>query len=88
MLYKDLTIQMKGGLKSRGAAMFVQMAGQFESQILAEHGNKKINAKSIMGVISLGLNKGDTLRVIANGKDEKEALQALEKLVSTYMPVM
>ena len=83
MLNKNLTVQMEGGLKSKGAAMFVQVAGQFESQILVELDNKKINAKSIMGVISLCINKGDSIRVVVNGRDEKEAAAALERLVKT-----
>ena len=83
MLNKNLTVQMEGGLKSKGAAMFVQVAGQFESQILVELDNKKINAKSIMGVLSLGVGPGEKIYVFANGKDEKEAVEAIEKLVNT-----
>lgn len=80
MLYKELTIKSATGLKSRTAALFVQTAGRFESQILFESGNKKVNAKSIMGVLSLGIKQGETVYVVANGKDEKEAIAALETL--------
>lgn len=83
MLYKDLTIHIENGLRSRGAAMFVSVAGKFESQILIEQENKKINAKSIMGVLSLGVQEGETITVVANGKDEKEAVEALERLATT-----
>jgi phosphotransferase system HPr (HPr) family protein len=54
-----------------------------EAEFLVESGNKKINAKSIMGVISLCINKGESICVVANGKDEKEAVAALEKLANT-----
>ncbi len=83
MLYKEMTINIENGLKSRGAAMFVHVAGKFDSQILIEVENKKINGKSIMGVLSLGISKGESVTVVANGKDEKEAVAALEKLTST-----
>ena len=83
MLYKDLTINIENGLRSRGAAMFVSVAGKFESQILIEQENKKINAKSIMGVLSLGVQEGEVITIVANGKDEKEAVEALERLANT-----
>lgn len=83
MLYKDLTITIENGLRSRGAAMFVSVSGKFESQILIEQENKKINAKSIMGVLSLGVQEGETITVVANGKDEKEAIEALQRLADT-----
>ena len=82
MLYKELKINNREGLKSRPAALFVQTASRFESQILIECGNKKVNAKSIMGVLSLGIQPGGTIYGLANGKDEKAALTALEELVS------
>ena len=71
MLYKDLTINIENGLRSRGAAMFVSVAGKFESQIL------------IMGVLSLGVQEGEVITIVANGKDEKEAVEALERLANT-----
>ena len=61
--------------------MFVQVAGKFSSQILVEKGNKKINAKSIMGVLSLGVKQGEQIYIFANGKDEEKAIDALEELV-------
>lgn len=77
MIYKEMKIENPGGLKARAAANFVQVAGKFESQILIECENKKINAKSIMGVLSLGIKQGEEVYVIANGKDEADAIEAL-----------
>jgi phosphotransferase system HPr (HPr) family protein len=83
MQAKELTISNADGLRASRAAMFVQVAGRFSSQILVEKGNKKINAKSIMGVLSLGVKQGEKIYVFANGKDEEEAIAAIEKLVNT-----
>jgi phosphotransferase system HPr (HPr) family protein len=82
MLYKELKIGCANGLKSRSAAMFVQVASRYDSQILIESGNKKVNAKSIMGVLSLGVKQNDSIYVVANGKDEEAAVSALEELVA------
>lgn len=83
MQAKELTITNVDGLRASKAAMFVQVAGGFSSQIFVEKGNKKINAKSIMGVLSLGVKQGEKIYVFANGKDEKDAITAIEKLVTT-----
>ena len=58
MIHKVLTIQNPEGLRARPAAQFVQLASGFSSQMLIEKGNKKVNAKSIMGVLSLGVGQG------------------------------
>ncbi len=84
MQAKELTITNADGLRASKAAMFVQVAGGFASQVFVEKGNKKINAKSIMGVLSLGVKQGEKIYVFANGKDEKEAIEAIERLVSTF----
>jgi len=81
MIYKELVINNYDGLKAKAAASFVQVANQFDSQILIEFSNKKINAKSIMGLLSLGVKYGESIYVFANGKDEKEAVAALVELV-------
>ncbi len=83
MQSKELTIVNADGLRATKAAMFVQVAGGFASQIFVEKGNKKINAKSIMGVLSLGVKQGEKIYVFANGKDEQEAIAAIEKLITT-----
>lgn len=81
MIYKELIIKNNDGLKAKAAASFVQVANQFDSQILIEFSNKKINAKSIMGLLSLGVKKGESIYVFANGGDEKDAVTALAELV-------
>ena len=83
MQAKELTINSPDGLRASKAAMFVQVAGRFSSRILVEKGNKKINAKSIMGVLSLGVSQGEKIYIFANGEDEEEAICALEKLVDS-----
>jgi Phosphotransferase System HPr (HPr) Family len=85
MQAKELTIQSEDGLRASKAAMFVQVAGKFSSRILVEKGNKKINAKSIMGMLSLGVKQGEKIYIFANGDDEEEAISALEKLVSNAL---
>ena len=77
---KIITIANPEGLRARSAALFVATACRFESQILVEVENKKINAKSIMGVLSLGVTEGDKIHVFANGSDECEAIEALSNL--------
>ena len=84
MQAKEITIMNADGLRASRAAMFVQVAGRFASQILVEKGNKKINAKSIMGVLSLSVKKGEKIYVFADGKDEEEAIAAIEKLVASF----
>lgn len=81
MVYKELLITNADGLKASTAASFVQIANQYDSQVLIEFSNKKINAKSIMGVLSLGVKNGDSIFVFANGKDEQEAADALAGFV-------
>jgi phosphotransferase system HPr (HPr) family protein len=81
MVYKEVTINNKDGLNAATAAAIVQMAGKYNSKILIEKGNKKINAKSIMGVLSLGVKPGDEIFVVADGDDEKEAIEAIEGII-------
>ena len=83
MGHKVLKINAAGGLRAKAAALFVQTASQFSSQIIIEKGNKKVNAKSIMGTLSLAINEGESVHILANGEDEKEALRALAELVQT-----
>lgn len=79
MISKDMTIEIKTGLEARPVAVFVQVASQFESKIYVEYESKKVNAKSIMGMMSLGLDTGETIRVIADGQDERQALEDIEE---------
>lgn len=80
MIYKEIVIKNSEGLKAKAAANFVQVANQFDSQILIEFTNKKINAKSIMGLLSLGVKQNESIYVFANGNDEIEAVEALAEL--------
>mgnify|MGYP001086510220 CR=1 FL=1 len=82
MLEKSMKIQLKNGLEARPVAVLVQVASQHESTVYIESTGKRVNAKSIMGMMSLGLNTGEEVNVIADGKDEKEAITSIEKFLS------
>lgn len=83
MTSKELTIKSEEGLQSRPAALLVQVAGKYRSSIWIEQGSKRVNAKSIMGVLSLRLKKGDSFFVVAKGDDEKEAVESVGRLINT-----
>lgn len=83
MTEKTVEIKNKTGLHARPAALFVQAASKFSSQIWVEKENKKVNAKSIMGIMSLGVAQGNTVKLIADGSDEEEAIKALVELVDS-----
>ena len=82
MITKTMTIHLQSGLEARPVALLVQIASQYESQIYVENGTKKINAKSIMGMMSLGLDTGEKVNVIVEGADEAAALEDIEKYLS------
>lgn len=82
MIRKEIVINIPNGLEARPVAQLVQVASQFESSIHVECEDKKINAKSIMGMMSLGLASGDKVFVSADGPDEKEAIKNIEKYLS------
>ena len=82
MITKTMTIKIPSGLEARPVAVLVQVASQYESSILIEAEDKKINAKSIMGMMSLGLSAGEQITVIADGEDEAEAVNHIEQYVS------
>ena len=81
MNHKKLTIRNDEGLQSRPAALLVQVASKFSSNVWIEQGDKRINAKSIMGVLSLRLRKGDMFMIVAIGSDEEEAVVAITRLI-------
>lgn len=83
MIKKPITIRLSSGLEARPVAMLVQVASQYESEIYVESGRKKVNAKSIMGMMTLGLDNGEEVTVTANGKDEIEAMDGVEKYLSS-----
>ena len=82
MVSKSMTINIPKGLEARPVALLVQVASQYESSIYVEIQEKKVNAKSIMGMISLGLAEGEKITIIANGPDENAAVDAIDKYIS------
>ncbi|MBS4534791.1 HPr family phosphocarrier protein [Clostridium sp. D2Q-14] len=81
MVSKEVIVNNKIGLHARPAALFVQTASKFLSKISIEKDGKKINGKSIMGVMALGVCQGDTIIIAASGEDEKKAVDDLENLL-------
>ena len=81
MCIKDVVVQNQVGLHARPATFFIQKANEFKSSIWVEKEERRVNAKSLLGVLSLGILGGTAIKVIADGVDENEAVDALEKLV-------
>lgn len=82
MITKKIKIQLKNGLEARPVAVLVQVASQYDSRIYVECENKKVNAKSIMGLMSLGLSAGEEVVVSIDGDDETSAMDEIEKYLS------
>ena len=82
MIKKPITVQISNGLEARPVAMLVQVASQFESKIQVESGQKVVNAKSIMGMMTLGLDSGESVTVCADGSNEEEAINSIEKYLT------
>ena len=82
MIQKKMKIQIPTGLDARPVAVFVQVASQFESSIYVEVGTKRVNAKSIMGMMTLGLDVGEEVNVSAEGDDEADAIAEIEKYLA------
>lgn len=82
MTKRNVTIKLENGLEARPVALLVQTASQFDSSIYIESDNKKVNAKSIMGMMTLVLQAGETVVVSAEGSDEEEAASAIENYLS------
>ena len=80
MISEVITITNDTGLHARPASVFVSTAAKFKSELMLQKGDKQINAKSIMGVLSLGITKGTEIIISAQGSDEEEALRALVEL--------
>ena len=83
MIKKPITIQIADGLEARPTALLVQVASQYESKIYVENGDKTVNAKSIMGMMTLGLSAGESVVVSAEGSDEIAAIENIEKYLSS-----
>ncbi|MFD1739390.1 HPr family phosphocarrier protein [Bacillus salitolerans] len=81
MVEKKVEVKLKSGLQARPAAMFVQEANRFSADIFLEKDGKKVNAKSIMGLMSLAVGSGSEVVLSAEGSDQAEALEALAKFV-------
>ena len=79
---RDVIVVNKNGLHARPAVQFVDTANQFDSAITVVSGDKHIDAKSIMSVMQLAATAGTTLRLVAQGDDAEEALEALERLIA------
>jgi catabolite repression HPr-like protein len=77
MKQQAINIQLPGGLEARPVAMLVQIASKYLSTVYIEAESKKVNAKSIMGMMSLGLGNGEEVTVVTEGKDEQEAIKEM-----------
>ncbi|HCC34578.1 MAG TPA: phosphocarrier protein HPr [Ruminococcaceae bacterium] len=83
MFVKDVVVQNQVGLHARPATFFIQKANEFKSSIWVEKEERRVNAKSLLGVLSLGIVGGTTIRIIADGADEESAAESLFKLVQS-----
>ena len=82
MYMKEVVVQNQVGLHARPATFFIQKANEFKSSIWVESEDRKVNAKSLLGVLSLGITKGLTITIIADGPDEEDAVNNLVDLIS------
>ena len=81
MYMKEVTVNNQVGLHARPATFFIQKANEFKSSIWVEKDERRVNAKSLLGVLSLGIVKGTAINLIADGPDEQEAVDALIELI-------
>ena len=82
MTKRNIQIQLENGLEARPVALLVQEASKYESRIYIQSGDRKVNAKSIMGMMTLGLESGEVLMVSAEGSDEQAAVEGIEHFLS------
>ena len=83
MYSRDVTVNNQVGLHARPATFFIQRENTFEYSIWVEKEERKVNAKSLLGVLSLGIVQGTSITVLANGPDEKEAVDGLIELIES-----
>ena len=83
MYTQEAVVNNQVGLHARPATFFIQNANEFKCSVWVEREERKVNAKSLLGVLSLGIIKGTAINIIADGADEKEAVEALVKLISS-----
>ncbi|HIY09344.1 MAG TPA: HPr family phosphocarrier protein [Firmicutes bacterium] len=83
MFVKEVTVQNHVGLHARPATFFIQKANEFKSSVWVEKEERRVNAKSLLGVLSLGIIGGTHIKIIADGSDEQAAVEALVKLIES-----
>ena len=83
MYVKEVEVQNQVGLHARPATFFIQKANEYKSNIWVENDNRRVNAKSLLGVLSLGIVGGTTIKIIADGNDEAAAVDGLVQLVAS-----
>jgi phosphotransferase system HPr (HPr) family protein len=83
MVQEQLIVQNETGIHARPASEFVKKANEYESEIMVVKGEKKANAKSILGLLGLAAAKGDELTIIVDGEDEQSALSAIAELINS-----
>lgn len=83
MYAKEVSVQNHVGLHARPVTFFIQKANEYKASVWVEKEERRVNAKSLLGVLSLGIVGGTTIKIIADGADEQEAVDALVKLVET-----
>ena len=81
MIKKSVKIHLSNGMEARPVALLVQVASQFESTVYLETSDKRVNAKSIMGMMNLGLDNGEEVSVVCEGVDEESAMVDVEKFL-------
>ena len=88
MFIKEVTVQNQVGLHARPATFFIQKANEYKSVISIARDERKVNAKSLLGVLSLGITKGITVVISAEGDDEQEAVEGLVELITSNFAQM
>ena len=83
MFVKEVSVKNQVGLHARPATFFIQKANEFKSSVWVEKDERRVNAKSLLGVLSLGIVGGTTIRIMADGSDEEQAVDALVELVES-----
>lgn len=83
MFVKEVSVQNQVGLHARPATFFIQKANEYKASIWVEKEDRRVNAKSLLGVLSLGIVGGTSIKIIADGSDEQQAVEGLVKLVES-----
>jgi phosphocarrier protein len=83
MFVKEVSVQNQVGLHARPATFFIQKANEYKSSVWVEKEERRVNAKSLLGVLSLGIVGGTKIKIIADGADEQQAVEGLVKLVES-----